>query len=327
VAAGRQLSRPHRIPVLAVDEYLTVWRQGHDDVRHLAGDPLGAGQRHLAVYPQHSGQQEDDDDGDHQRRRQNDLEPDAQRRDLRVDEHERADHEANEAGHGQQAVTGHLDLRDEEADGEHDEHDTDVVDGQDGEGEQRQEDGDAAENTGEDRPRMRELEVDADDPRKQQQIRDVRVGDRREQLVSLARPHLYDLWSIEHELLLPAVETLDDPTVEGLEQLVPVVDHQIDELVLESLAIRVRGRLADRFLGPLHPAPSLTCERAGERRSVVGRLLGDRLPELLSVPAHRVGRSGVGAGRHGGHICGDEEEKPSAGRVRSGGCHINDHRP
>ena len=76
--------------------------------------------------------------------------------------------------------------------GQEDEPETDVVDGQDLEGEDGQEQGDAAQNARQDGPRVGEFEVQAEEADHEQDVGEVRVGDRQQEPLAEGHRQLDD---------------------------------------------------------------------------------------------------------------------------------------
>ena len=83
---------------------------------------------------------------------------------------------------------------------------------------------------------------------------------------------------------------------------------------LERLAFGERPTLGYRFLGERGvPLPGLR-QRPGERRDVGRHLVAHGLVDGLATRRNRMRCADVRRRRHGGHVCGNGDQKPCRGR-------------
>src|SRR5438094_758937 len=94
-----------------------------------------------------------------------------------VEQHQRAGGHRDDAADREDPVAHDLDLRDQHHDPEQDQEEPRVVDRQALEGEEREDQRDPADDPGQDRARVGELEEEAEHPEHHQDVGDVRVGD------------------------------------------------------------------------------------------------------------------------------------------------------
>ena len=173
---------------------------------------------------------------------------------------------------------------------------------------------------------MIELGVERECAHRQHQESD--VGVEQEIQDPLPQRHRHLVYRVAHQmqLLLLAVEALHHPAFELAEQVVLVARDHVDQVLLQRLLVGPRFRLAHRALRQLQVTATRSHERPHESGGVVLHLRLHHVVHLLAAQDYRMGRAGVGAGRHGRNVCRLQNKEAGRGRVGSAGRHVDNHR-
>ena len=154
-----------------------------------------------------------------------------------VIQHQRAERHRDHAADGQHAVADDLHLGDEQHDREEDQQHAGKVDRQALEGEERQDQRDAADDAGQDDAGVRQLEDEPERAEHQEHVGDVRIGDDVQEPV--AQP---DLDGLGHGILRRqrhrSLRRLDRAAVDLGQQIRDRVGDEIDDLELQRFAAR-----------------------------------------------------------------------------------------
>jgi hypothetical protein len=169
-------------------------------------------------------------------------------------------------------------------------------------------------------PRVRELVQDRERADRDEQEREVRVGEPLQHAPREPELHLHELGSGGPERHVPARVEFDDAPVESLQQLDAVAGEQLHDAELECLVRRHRAALAHRVDRELHVAAALFGDRFGVRSGVVDHLL--RQVAALEVDRRR--GADRGAGRHRGDVGGQSDDRAGRGRARPLRRHVHD---
>src|SRR5665647_2262421 len=171
------------LPELAVDEDFAGGGEVGPGRPCFADHPFPPGEGAAAVRLENEGEEEQDDQGQGHDDRQDVGQARPELGDGGLDEHERTDDHGGDPSDGQHAEALDLDLEDEEDDGQEDKAQADIVDGQDLEGENGQEKGDASQDARQNGPGMGEFEEQPQEPDHEQDVGQVGVGDGQEDLL------------------------------------------------------------------------------------------------------------------------------------------------
>src|SRR5579883_541778 len=123
--------------------------------------------------------------------------------------------------------------------------------------------------------------------------------------------------------LFRSVPARDFTSVELLEELLLIGGDDLDQMVVERFFFGESFRVAHGLFGKLAVAPAPGGETAQQRGGIVLDLLAH---DVIHLASQKYGRrsAGVGAGRHGSHIAGFEQEESGGGGARSAGSDVRD---
>ena len=109
------------------------------------------------------------------------------------------------------------------------------------------------------------------------------------------------------------------------EQIALVGRDQLDQVLVERLALGERLAFAHGLLGQRAVAAALACDAAQiGGRIVLHLLLHDGVH--LAAHQHRMRRAGIGARRHGRHVAGFQNEEAGGCRARAARRDVSNHR-
>ncbi len=224
-------------------------------------------------------------------------------------------------------MRGHLDLEDEQRDPQRQQQQADHVHRKVAERQGEQQQAEDADDPGQDQPRMRQLDVEPEDPDAEKDHHQLRLQQRPEQpLHERSLEGLAD-GSGRVQDRLGTVKTADLPSVQLREQLGPVARDQVDQSFPESLRLREGDRFDHGLLGEIDIAPAVLGDRPGEGRQIGLRLLEtDVVLGARAGDLHRVSRPGVRSRRHGGRVGGDQQKEAGRGGAGPARRDIDDDR-
>src|SRR5438067_1583997 len=272
---------------------------------------------------------EEEDAGDAQDGNQQQRKVDGFREKAGVDQEQAAQGHRDDATGRQDAVGHGLEVDDKQQDREQDQEQARDVDGQIEEGYGSEQARDDADDARQDQAGMRHPETDPNDGQQEEQVDQVRVGHRFQQLIEAAE--IVSLDPGMGGLQRVAAAALEDlPAVEVPQQCGEVAALEVDDAQMHGL---VRGRvdaLPDRLLHPI----GVVVVKGGQRTAVGGRVVLDLLVldvgrrrcagaswacagcRVTSAEADGVRRADVRAGGHHGDVGGLRDVHPGGGRAR-----------
>ena len=112
------------------------------------------------------------------------------------------------------------------------------------------------------------------------------------------------------------------------QQIFRRIGDQIDQLAVERFRIGEGFPVGDRRFRELNVAAALPGIAAQKRRGVIQNLVLQRLVHIQRKAAdlqQRRSRAGVRAGRHGGDVGGQQNEKSRGGPARARGRNVDSH--
>ena len=158
---------------------------------------------------------------------------------------------------------------------------------------------------------------------RQQDERDVRIHNERQYLLLQRHIVRQDWFARELQGNGLSVETLDGMGVNLLEQIVFVGGDVVDEFLGQSFLISKRLGFANggfRYSGISAP---LGNHGSHERSRIIFDFLLHDVVYLASSQGDGVGSAGIGARRHGGHVCGLKDEKSRRTSTATAGSDID----
>ena len=184
--------------------------------------------------------------------------------------------------------------------------------------------GDPPDHAGENDARIGKFEVETGQTDQQEDIGDVRIAERGEDLLPRAHVLFIENGALRLQDLLPRGQR-DLPAVHLCEQLVQIRRDEIDHLQAEGLFGGDRFALPDRLLDPLFVPRPLVGDPPDIGHGVVFHLPAHRLVHAAADPqADGMGRADVRPRRHRRDVGGHGDDDPGRGRPRPGGCDIDD---
>src|SRR4030042_1167296 len=220
------------VPEFTMDEDLAIGAEVGLSRPDFSHQTFLAGKGFFRVGPDHEEHEKQEDQGQADGQRDYDVQARLELGDRGIDEHDGTDNHGDDSSCAQYSKTLNLDLEDEQTDGQKDQEQRHVVDGQNLEREDGQQKADRSEHSGQDGAGGGELKIQAEKAEHQQDVGQVGVGDREKEFLPGRHGDVNHHFAFELKLDRLSADPLHGSPAQPAKDLLLAAGNEIDQALL-----------------------------------------------------------------------------------------------